>query len=147
MKKIIIAAALLISTSLTTVFARVPEITAKVEAAFNNQFPSATETEWSTGSNYYKASFLYNSNYVNAYYSQEGELLATIRNISSVDLPVLLQANLKKNYSAFWVSDLYEMSKPEGTSYYITLENADQKIILKSSNGSAWTQHKKTGKV
>ena len=147
MKKIVLAAALLISTGLTTVFAEVPEITAQVVAAFKNQFPSATETEWSTGSNYYKASFLYNNNYVNAYYSPEGDFLATLRNISSVDLPVLLQASLKKNYSSFWVSDLYEMSKQEGSSYYVTLENADQKIVLKSSNGSVWAQHKKTGKV
>jgi hypothetical protein len=147
MKKIVLAAALLISTGLTTVFAGVPEITAQVVAAFNNQFPSATETEWSTGSNYYKASFLYNNNYVNAYYSPEGDFLATLRNISSVDLPVLLQASLKKDYSSFWVSDLYEMSKQEGSNYFITLENADQKIVLKSINGSAWTQHKKTGKV
>ena len=147
MKKIVLAAALLISTGLTTVFAGVPEITDKVVAAFNNQFPSATETEWSTGSNYYKASFLYNNNYVNAYYSPEGDFLATLRNISSVDLPILLQASLKKDYSSFWVSDLYEMSKQEGSNYFITLENADQKIVLKSSNGSAWTQQKKTGKV
>jgi hypothetical protein len=147
MKKIFLAAALMMSTGLTAVFAGVPEINAKVVAAFNNQFPSATETEWSTGSDYYKASFLYNSNYVNAYYSPEGDFLATLRNISSVDLPMLLQAGLKKDYSGFWVSDLYEMSKQDGISYYITLENADQKIVLRSLNGSAWTQHKKTGKV
>jgi hypothetical protein len=58
-----------------------------------------------------------------------------------------LQAGLKNDYSSFWVSDLYEMSKNDGTSYYITLENADQKIVLRSSNGSAWTLHKKTGKI
>jgi hypothetical protein len=147
MKKIFLAAALMMCTGLTAVFAGVPEINAKVMAAFKNQFSSATETEWSTGSDYYKASFLYNNNYVNAYYSLEGDFLATLRNISSVDLPVMLQASIKNDYADFWVSDLYEMSKQEGTSYYITLENADQKVVLKSSNGGAWTQHKKTGKV
>ena len=147
MKKIVLAAALLISTGLTTVFAEVPEITAQVVAAFKNQFPSATETEWSTGSNYYKASFLYNNNYVNAYYSPEGDFLATLRNISSVDLPVLLQASLKKNYSSFWVSDLYEMSKQEGSSYYVTLENADTKLVMHSSNGGSWSTYSKSKKI
>jgi hypothetical protein len=147
MKKIVLSVAVMMSVGLTALFAGVPEINAKVMAAFKNQFSYATETEWSTGSDYYKASFLYNNNYVNAYYSLEGDFLATLRNISSVDLPLMLQAGLKNDYSNFWVSDLYEMSKQDGTSYYITLENADLKIVLRSSNGSAWAQHKKTGKV
>jgi hypothetical protein len=146
MKKIFLSAALAIITGLA-VSAENPEVNAQVLAAFKNQFPAASETEWSTGSEYYKASFVYNNNYVNAYYTSEGEFLATIRNISSVDLPVVLQANLKKNYGSFWVSELFELSKQDGTSYSVTLENADEKIILKSVNGTAWTVFKKTGKV
>jgi hypothetical protein len=58
-----------------------------------------------------------------------------------------LQTNLKNNYSNYWISDLYEVAKPENTSYYITLENADQKIVLKSTGGSNWTIHKKSNKA
>jgi hypothetical protein len=146
MKKIFLSAAIAIFTGLA-VSAENPEVNAQVLAAFKNQFPAASETEWSTGSEFYKASFVYNNNYVNAYYTPEGEFLATIRNISSVDLPVVLQASLKKNYGSFWVSELFELSKQDGTSYSVTLENADEKIVLKSVNGTAWTIFKKTGKV
>ena len=146
MKKIFLSAALAIFTGLA-VSAENPEVNAQVLAAFKNQFPAASETEWSTGSEYYKASFVYNNNYVNAYYTPEGNFLATIRNISSVDLPVVLQASLKKNYASFWVSELFELSKQDGTSYTVTLENADEKIVLKSVNVTAWTTFKKTGKV
>jgi hypothetical protein len=146
MKKMIFSATLAMLTGLA-VFAGTPDVSAKAMAAFKTQFPSATETEWSTGSEYYKVSFLYNNSYVNAYYNTEGDFLATIRNISSIDLPVVLQASLKTSYTNFWVSDLFELSKSDGTSYSVTLENADEKIVLKSVNGTAWTTFKKTGKV
>jgi hypothetical protein len=127
--------------------AEVAEVNSVVLNAFKKQFANASDVEWSTGSNYYKASFLYNNNYVYAYYNPEGDFIATTRNISSVNLPMLLQTDLKQKYNNYWISDLYELAKPESTTYYITLENADQKIILKSSGGSDWTLYKKSGKI
>jgi len=59
---------------------------------------------------------------------------------------MLLQSSLKNDYSNFWISDLYELAKYDGSSYYVTIENANQKIVLRS-NGNGWTVHKKTGKV
>ena len=57
-----------------------------------------------------------------------------------------LQSNLKKNYDDYWVSDLVEVSKNEGTYYYITLENADTQLVLKSSGGSTWSVNNKVRK-
>lgn len=149
MKKIFLSVvfAMLLATS-SLFSAEVTEVNSVVLNAFKKQFANASDVEWNTGNNYFKASFLYNNNnYVNAFYSQEGEFIATTRNISSVNLPMLLQTSLKQKYDNYWISDLYELAKPESTSYYITLENADQKIILKSSGGTEWTLHKKSGKV
>jgi len=134
------------SLGIATVFAGTPDVNAKVLETFKNQFPTASETEWSTTSDYYKVDFVYSDNYVSAYYSLDGEFLATLRHISSVNLPMLLQSSLKNDYSNFWISDLYELAKYDGSSYYVTIENANQKIVLKS-NGNGWTVHKKTGKV
>lgn len=147
MKKIILSVALMVSVGIASVFAETPEVNSKVLATFKNQFPSASESEWSIGNDYYKVSFIYNDNYVNAYYSTEGDFLATIRHISSVNLPMMLQTSLKNDYAHFWISDLYELAKYDGSSYYVTIENADQKIVLKSVNGGSWTVYKKTGKV
>lgn len=146
MKKIVLSVAFMMSLGIAAVFAGIPDVNAKVLEAFKEQFPTATEAEWSTTSDYYKADFVFNDNHVSAYYSLEGEFLATLRYISSVNLPMLLQASLKNDYSNFWISDLYEVAKYDGISYYVTIENADQRIVLKS-NGSGWTVHKKTGKV
>jgi hypothetical protein len=39
------------------------------------------------------------------------------------------------------------VAKTDGTTYYITLENADTKIVLKAADGNAWTFHQKTKKA
>ena len=148
MKKILLSAAFALSLVTSSLFAAgVPDVNAKALTAFNNQFTNATDVEWSAGNDFYKATFLYNNNYVTAYYNTEGDFMATIRNITSANLPLLLQTKLKNNYSEFWITNLYELSKNEGTSYYITLENADQKIILKSAGDFDWTVHKKSNKA
>ncbi|MEO5946333.1 MAG: hypothetical protein ABIP79_05915, partial [Chitinophagaceae bacterium] len=57
-----------------------------------------------------------------------------------------LQQSLKKSYDNYWVSDLVEVSKTDGTYYFITLENAYTKLVLKSSGGSNWSVNNKIRK-
>ena len=119
----------------------------KVLNAFKKEFGSGKSVEWIAGSNYYRAAFVYNEKHVFAYYSTEGDLLGLTRYISPADLPMILQIGLKKNASGYWVSDLFEVAKNETTTYYITLENADEKVIFKSSVGNSWEEFKTVKKV
>jgi hypothetical protein len=144
MKKMIVSLAIAVST--LSAFASDANVNQKVLDAFKTEFASAKEVEWSVGANYFKATFNYNGKYVFAFYSENGELLGLTRYLSPADLPLALQANLKKNYEGYWVSDLFEASKNDGTNYYITLENADSKIVLKSS-GNSWSVHNKIKKA
>lgn len=121
---------LAIALSTLSAFATDENVNQKVLDAFKTEFNSAKEVEWSVGSNYYKATFNYNGKYVFAYYNENGDLLGLTRYLSPVDLPIALQNNLKKSYEDFWISDLFEASKNEGTIYYITLENADGKKYI-----------------
>lgn len=145
MKKIIMILAVLIST--TSAFAGEENVATKVLNAFKTEFNTAKEVEWTVGSNYYKAAFVYNEKHVFAYYNGEGELLGLTRYLSSDDLPLNLQNNLKKSYSKYWISDLFEVAKSDGTAYYITLEDADSKIVLKASAESDWSVYQKTRKA
>lgn len=131
--------------STISVFAREENVNQKVLNAFNTEFAAASDVEWTTGSNYYSAKFVYNGKYVFAFYDENGGLLGLTRYISPVDLPLALQNNLKKNYEGYWISSLFEAAKNDETSYYITVENADTKIVLKSS-GNYWSVDKKTKK-
>ncbi|MGQ0738946.1 MAG: hypothetical protein ACT4OJ_07810 [Bacteroidota bacterium] len=122
------------------------EVNARVLYAFKKEFNAAKDIKWTVAQNYYLASFLYNDQHISAYYSTEGELMGMTRYISPADLPLALQSDLKKNYKDYWVSDLFEVANSDGTAYYITLEDAETKLVLKATNGKSWNSYKKVKK-
>ena len=146
MKKVILMLAVAVS-SVCAFAGEENAIDSQVLNAFNSEFVTAKDVKWTTNSNYYRASFVFNSQYVSAFYGMNGELLGLTRNITSLELPLKLQARLKKNYSEYWISDLFENSNNDGTSYYVTLENADQQIVLKSTGNNKWKVFKKITKA
>jgi hypothetical protein len=145
MKKMILALGLTLCMSFA--FAGEENVTPTVLNSFNNEFSTAKEVEWTVGSDYYKAAFTFNGNHVFAFYNKDGELLGLTRYISSLDLPINLQKDLKKDYSSYWITDLFEVANSEGTNYYITLESAEKKIVLRSAGGNNWTTFKKISKA
>jgi hypothetical protein len=58
--------------------------------------------------------------------------------------PVNLYADLKNDYSKYWISDLFEVSNSEGLHYYVTLETADSKLVMHSGNGGSWSTYSKS---
>jgi hypothetical protein len=145
MKKIILTIAIAVSSFIA--FANETTVSTAALNTFNNDFATAKEVTWKSVNGFYKASFIYNEQHLTAFYSVEGSLLGLARNISSLDLPMNLQTSLKKEYGGRWISELFELSNEDGTSYYITLEQADSKVVLKSENGGQWSVYKKTTKA
>jgi uncharacterized protein YxeA len=145
MKHILITLTVLFSLVSFSSFANGEKVNSKVLESFNTYFKNSTEVDWTVNQNFYKADFSLNGQYVAAYYDEAGQLMAITRNISSTQLPISLQTNLKKDHEDFWISDLFEVANEQGTTYYITLENADTKLILKSM-GSNWTSFQKQRK-
>ncbi len=123
------------------------EVSARVLGVFHKEFTTAKDITWTVASNYYQASFMYNDQYVSAYYSIDGDLMGMTRFIRPADLPLALQSDLKKNHHEYWVTDLFEVANENGTAYYITLEDADQKIVLKANDGKTWENYKKVKKA
>jgi hypothetical protein len=144
MKKMILT--VVIAAMSLCAFASEVEVTPKVLNAFNQEFVAARDVEWSLGTDYYKASFIYQDKYVFAYYSTDGLLMGVTRYLSPANLPLSLQKNLKENYNEYWISDLMEVSKEEGSSYFVTLENKDTKLVLKSTDINGWGFYKKVKK-
>ena len=122
------------------------DVNSRVLNAFKTEFNTAKEVEWTVTSDYYRATFVYNDKHVFAYYNESGELLGLTRYLSSTDLPISLQTKLKKNYDGYWISDLFEVAKNDSTAYYITLENADTKLVLRSTDSSNWSAYTKVKK-
>ena len=123
------------------------KISQKVLTSFKTEFTNAQDVKWETGNNYFRAAFTMNEQRIFAYYNVEGQLLSIVRYISSIQLPVNLFANLKNDYSKYWISDLFEVSNSEGLHYYVTLETADTRLVMHSSNGGSWSTYSKNKKI
>ena len=139
--------ALVLTLSTSFAFTGEEAVNKKALNGFKSEFAGATDAAWTTGSNFYKVAFTLNDQKLFAYYNAEGEFMAVTRFISSFQLPLNLQTSLKKSYSNYWISDLFEMASNEGTNYYVTFENADTKIVLKSIDGSSWSLYQKSKKA
>lgn len=121
-------------------------VSSAVIASFKSSFKNASDVAWKMTSNYYKADFSLNGQYVAAYYDANATLVAVTRNITSFQLPITLQNKLKATYESYWISELFELSDDNGTSYYVTVEDGDSKITLKSAGSNDWSVYQKQRK-
>jgi hypothetical protein len=147
MKKIMMMLAMVFTLSTMYAFTGEEAVNKQALNAFKTEFAGATDAAWTVGSDYYKVAFSMNDQKLFAYYNMTGEFMAVTRYISSIQLPLNQQSSLKKSYCNYWISDLFEMANNDGTSYYVTLETADSKIVLKSTDGSDWTVFQKSKKA
>ena len=148
MKKIILTWAVILSVGLTSAFATADGgIDKGTIASFKKEFTTASNVSWNTESVYAKATFTINDQVMFAYYSRENnELIALARNLSSRQLPLHLLTSLKKECDGYWISNIFEVAKPDHTSYFATLENSDETIILEAVGATEWHLYKKTKK-
>ena len=121
-------------------------VSSAVVSSFKSSFKNASEVSWKVTNQFYKADFSMNGQYVAAFYDASANLLAVTRNISSTQLPITLQTKLKSSYENHWISDLFELSDDQGTSYYVTVEDGDSKITLKSNGTTDWSVYQKQRK-
>ena len=145
MKPILIAVALLAGTFTKTFAAEVPAVQPTVLKSFKTTFTNATEVGWSTTKDLYKADFSLNGRYVTAYFREDGTMQALVRHITADNLPIILQTALKNNHKGEWVTDILEVTSENGVQYYVTLENADSQVVLKSSS-TIWSTYQKQHK-
>jgi hypothetical protein len=148
MKKFLLMTGIICMVALSSVYAGDGnELNERAIASFNKNFVTASNVHWQQESGYAKATFSMNNQIMLAYYNNEnGELIAIVRNILSDRLPINLMADLKNNYEGYWISSLFEMASEGETFYYVTLENENKTIVLKSSGFNTWTVDKKIRK-
>ena len=148
MKKTILATAMMLMAGLTVAFAKDNEgVNNQIATSFSKDFTSATNISWSVQKNFTKATFTMNNQVMFAFYNEDGNLIATARNILSEQLPINLLKSLRKDYGNYWISDLFEMDKDGQVAYYVTVENGDETLVLKSSGFGDWSTYKKAKKI
>jgi hypothetical protein len=146
MKSLLIAVTLFFTVLTTSSLAADKTVNPVVLKSFNNTFTSAKDVAWTITESFFKAQFQLNGQYITAFYLSDGSMVGLSRNITVAQLPITLQADLKKSYNDYWVSDLFEVTTEGSTEYYITIESGSEKSILKSTSNLGWTAYQKTKK-
>lgn len=145
-KKIVLAAAMLLTVGISSSFATPADSgNDAATVSFHKDFKKVEVIETHIGKNFIKFTFKMNDVVMSAFYNDNGQLLAITRNIQSSQLPLQLLMQIKKDYANYWISDLFEYDGDGSSSYYITLENADNTVILRS-NGTEWETYDKKAK-
>lgn len=147
MKKSILICALTLLIAVSSAYANNAEgVNQRVINNFNKEFVQASDVSWEVNKKFLKAKFSLNNQVLFAYYTPEGEKIAVIRNLTTNQLPLTLQAKLRKQFQNYWITDLFEITNGEESTYYVTVENPDQVVTLKSEGTFDWSQFKKTVK-
>lgn len=146
MYKTILSIAIVLMMGTSAFAANNDEVNQLAVKSFHKEFVNAKNIVWEQKQDYVKVTFSINDQVLFAYYNNEGDLTAVVRNIVSDQLPISLLTSLKNEYTGFWISDLFEIASNEQTTYYVTIENADKKIVLRSNGTENWSVYAKTKK-
>ena len=146
MKKIILSFAIsaaLLSSVATYAADKKPNVT--VKQAFIKEFAQVKEVEWTTVGNegIYEAKFTFNNENLQAFFTEEGEFLGTTRQITKSQLPIIVVTELEKQYAGARVATIFEYSKKDGLSYYITLITDKGSKVIKATGNGELTVYKK----
>jgi hypothetical protein len=147
MKKMILSLATVLMMGFSVLANGTDNITQQAREAFKKDFATASDIKWEQKNNFLKATFSLNGQILTAYYFTNGDLQAVVRNITSDQLPINLVTSLHRDYTAFWITDLFEISSEGQTTYYVTIENSEKKIVLKSEELSTWQVYSKERKT
>ena len=149
MKSISLSIAIVLMMGLSAFAAKNDEtdVNKEVVRSFHKEFINAKNVKWEKKVGYVKVEFTLNDQVLFAYYNNDGQMTAIVRNIVSDQLPISLLTSVRNDYSGYWISDLFEVAADGQTNYYVTLENADKKMVLRSSGIDGWEVYSKTKKT
>lgn len=136
MKKLLVTVAFAAFVGLTS-FAADIKVNQRVLAAFEKEFTTATNVSWEVlkeADDIYHASFIYANEVMEAYFGQDGELIAAARHISPEKLPLLVSKSLREGYGHYTVKQISEYMSTETTSYIVSLENEKSSVLVRIFN-------------
>lgn len=142
-KRIVILAALFI-LGFTASYAKANDgpIPAPVASEFGIHFSNARNVKWEQIGSYYRVSFDELGTTLFAFYTEDADFMGIANYELSDKLPAALKSEIKNKYGDYWITDLFRYSIKDAPGYFIELENADRKIMLKSDGYQKWYTYK-----
>ncbi|WP_153795892.1 hypothetical protein [Foetidibacter luteolus] len=143
MKKLFIAAAMLVAVS-TAAVAAGTSTNSKAFKSFSTEFKDAKNVTWKTGEGYIKASFVWNDFNMETFYNEEGELIGTSRAVTLNALPVKALKTINTKYAGYTATEAIEFdSVQDGVSYYVSEVKDNERVVLKIYSSGEVTVYKK----
>jgi hypothetical protein len=146
MKKIILSLAFA-TAILTSAFAAPTDKDpgSAVRKSFSKEFSNIKEVKWEelNTSGVFLATFAFNNEQLQAFFTEEGEFLGTTRQISVEQLPIMVLKEMAKQYTGARIASVYEYSLTDGLSYYITVVTEKNSLIIKATGSGQLTVYKK----
>ena len=140
-KFLILMASLIFLFSVSFANGNTNYIPSSIRSEFNHDFSYASNVNWESINGYYKVSFEDQGKTRYAFYTADAEFMGIASYILSDNLPVSLQNALKENYNGYWITDLFHVYVNNEPAYFITLQNADQKIMLRGEENRDWSYY------
>ncbi len=128
MKKFFLTAAMAVTIATGSIASDI-KVSERVKSAFQKEFATAFNPSWeSVGSGILHASFIQDNQIMDAYFTEEGELISFARQISNEQLPILVSRTIQERFSSSTISRIQEIVKGNETSYLLTAASASKVV-------------------
>ncbi len=110
-----------------------------IESSFDANFPDALNPTWGLDEQYMRATFTQNNVTENAYFSDDGDLVATTKAASFSDLPEKAQQHINAKYKDYKVAEtiLFIDNDPETESNIYSVSDTQINYFVSLTNGKA----------
>jgi hypothetical protein len=134
-KKIVLSLSLLLTVAIASAAPPDPDPNEEVKTAFKKEFPGAQILSWSDVGELVKATFLFAGYRSEAYFSPEGELQGSIRNIFFSQVPLAVSKSVADRYTNAEVLEVSEITNGNGTRYLLRMETKTRKYKVQMDAG------------
>ncbi len=113
------------------------------EATFQKEFSGATDVRWNEGKDVISATFVLSDSRIIAYFTTEGELLGTARNVLFNQLPLAVIKEINNRYGNAPIFDIVEYTSGTDPFYGMMVDTPTKRLKLKiSAEGEVTVQQK-----
>ena len=116
------------------------------EATFQKEFSGATNVKGTEGKDVISVSFVLSDSRIIAYFTNEGDLLGTERNVLFNQLPLAVVREINNRYGNAPIADIIEYTSGVNTFYGMYVDTPTKHLKLKISSEGEVTVEKRTKK-
>lgn len=144
MKKLFIAALMVVSLATSAFAAETNKVNSSVSYNFNIDFKNATNVTWTTAENYSKATFVLNNEKMEAFYNEDGSIIGTSKSVDVDELSINTKRTIAKRFTGYTVKEAIKFTGTEESAYYIAAENEQESVVLKVTDKQVSTLKRTT---